>query len=472
MMIEQRCIEFIPYHERYGTPKRLFTIWFSANLQVTTLVVGTLGIVAGLNLIWTIIALSVGSVVGTIFMAAHSAQGPHLGIPQMIQSRAQFGVVGAALPMLMVVFTYVLFIAANGIVMREAVQAVTPMSDDRALIAFGAASLIIAFIGYELIHRLGALLTLASGVLFLAAAWRVLDLPMPEHAWSLTDTYRMAPFLLVVSQSASYALGFGPYVADYSRYLPHDIRTRDTFLFTYSGNLAGSLMIMILGALMAALMSGGARAIALDPASSIAGLFGGGRVLIYTVVILGVLLVNVLNVYSAFMSVVVIFAGWRKVLEISRLRKFIIMLAVVAIATTVAIFTQYRFFAYFSDILMAQIYVLVPWSSINLTDYYLTRKGHYSVPDIFDEQGIYGRVNWMTVGVYVLAIILQIPFMSLSFYKGPIARLVGTDLSWIPGLVVPGGLYYLFMRARTHAPGPVHTAASIVGTSDDASGPG
>jgi NCS1 family nucleobase:cation symporter-1 len=447
-MIEQRCIEFIPDRERYGTPRRLFTIWFSANLQVTTLVVGTLGIVAGLNLLWTIVALCIGNIIGTVFMAAHSAQGPHLGIPQMVQSRAQFGVVGAALPMLAVVFTYVLFVAANGIVMREAVKAVVPMTDDRALITFGAASLIIAFIGYELIHRLGALLTVASGVLFLAAGLRVLGLPMPANTWTMTGTFQVAPFLLVVSQSASYALGFGPYVADYSRYLPNDIRTRDTFIFTYSGNLSGSLMIMILGALMAALMSGGAQSIALNPAGSIADLFGGGRIVIYTVVILGVLLVNVLNVYSAFMSVVVIFSGWRKVLEVSLVRKFMIMLTVTTIATTIAIATQYRFFDYFSDILMAQIYVLVPWSSINLTDYYLTRRGKYSVADIFDERGIYGRINWMTVGIYVLAIVLQIPFMSLSFYKGPIAHLVGTDLSWIPGLVVPGSLYYLFMRRR------------------------
>ena len=40
MDIEKRCIEFIPAEERYGTPRRMFTMWFSSNLQVTTLVVG------------------------------------------------------------------------------------------------------------------------------------------------------------------------------------------------------------------------------------------------------------------------------------------------------------------------------------------------------------------------------------------------------------------------------------------------
>lgn len=447
-MIERRCIEFIPHNERYGSPRRLFSIWFSANLQVTTLVVGTLGIVAGLNLLWTIVALVIGNVVGTVFMAAHSAQGPHLGIPQMIQSRAQFGVVGAALPLLAVVLTYVLFTAANGVVMRNAIEAIAPLSDDGALIVFGLTSLIVAFIGYELIHKLGAVLTIASGILFLMAAIRVLGMPPPHSAWLPRTAFRVAPFLLVISQSASYAIGYGPYVADYSRYLPHDIRTRHTFFFTYIGSLSGSLLIMALGALMAAVMTGDAQMLALNPAESIARLFGEGRAIVYAIVILGVLLINVLNIYSAFMSLVVVFSGWRNVSRVSMTQKFFIMLAVTILATMIAIATQYRFFDYFSDILVGQIYVLVPWSSINLTDYYLIRRGRYSVADIFDERGIYGRINWMTVGVYVFAIVLQVPFMSLSFYKGPIARVVGTDLSWIPGLLVPGGLYYLLMRGH------------------------
>jgi hypothetical protein len=39
----------------------------------------------------------IGAVIGTLFMAFHSAQGPKLGLPQMIQSRPQFGYVGALL---------------------------------------------------------------------------------------------------------------------------------------------------------------------------------------------------------------------------------------------------------------------------------------------------------------------------------------------------------------------------------------
>ena len=45
-----------------------------------------------------------GTLLGTLFMAFHSAQGPKLGLSQMIQSRAQFGYLGALLPIVAVLF--------------------------------------------------------------------------------------------------------------------------------------------------------------------------------------------------------------------------------------------------------------------------------------------------------------------------------------------------------------------------------
>jgi nucleobase:cation symporter-1, NCS1 family len=51
-----------------------------------------------------VLAIVVGVLTGTLFMAFHSAQGPQLGLPQMIQSRPQFGYIGALLVWL---FAYV-----------------------------------------------------------------------------------------------------------------------------------------------------------------------------------------------------------------------------------------------------------------------------------------------------------------------------------------------------------------------------
>ena len=169
--IESHSIDFMPLTERYGTPRRLFTIWFSANMTILGVALGTLGIEAGLSLGWTLVALAVGNAVGTVFMAAHSAQGPQLGVPQMIQSRAQFGVRGAALPLLAVFVTYLLYCAANGVLMQGVITSILPIGPLGALVLFSCLTAVVAFVGYELIHRLGTALTVISSVLFAVAAY-------------------------------------------------------------------------------------------------------------------------------------------------------------------------------------------------------------------------------------------------------------------------------------------------------------
>ena len=97
---ETRTIDRIPESERHGLPRDQFTLWFAANLQITAVVDGALAVVFGAEALTAIIGLAVGNLLGGIVMALHSAQGPRLGLPQMISSRAQFGVKGATLPLL------------------------------------------------------------------------------------------------------------------------------------------------------------------------------------------------------------------------------------------------------------------------------------------------------------------------------------------------------------------------------------
>lgn len=94
--IETRSIEPIPDSERHGSIFSQFTLWLGANLQITAMVTGALTIVFGGDVFWSLAGLMLGQIAGGIVMALHAAQGPQLGIPQMISSRVQFGVYGAA----------------------------------------------------------------------------------------------------------------------------------------------------------------------------------------------------------------------------------------------------------------------------------------------------------------------------------------------------------------------------------------
>ncbi|MDN6135507.1 MAG: cytosine permease, partial [Brevibacterium sp.] len=104
--IEKRSIEMVPDNERHGTARSQFTLWFGANTQITAIVDGALAVVFGADALWAIIGLLIGNIIGGIVMALHSAQGPQLGLPQMISSRAQFGIIGAIIPLVLLVLMY------------------------------------------------------------------------------------------------------------------------------------------------------------------------------------------------------------------------------------------------------------------------------------------------------------------------------------------------------------------------------
>src|SRR6478735_9168233 len=85
--VETRSIDYVPMSERSGRLSDQATIWFAGSAHLLSLATGALAIGLGLNLFWSIVALLVGTVIGTIPVAAHATQGPHLGLPQMVQSR-------------------------------------------------------------------------------------------------------------------------------------------------------------------------------------------------------------------------------------------------------------------------------------------------------------------------------------------------------------------------------------------------
>jgi len=64
-------------------------------------------------------------------------------------------------------------------------------------------------------------------------------------------------FLLAVSLSASWQISFGPYVADYSRYLPTKTSSNQVFWAVGLGSLVGSQISMMLGVFIAQVSNGG-----------------------------------------------------------------------------------------------------------------------------------------------------------------------------------------------------------------------
>src|SRR5271165_1726164 len=117
----------IPIDERHGRAQDLFTVWFGSNLHLLTIVTGGLAVTAfGLSFAWAVLGLAVGNFAGGIFMALHAAQGPTLGVPQMVQTRGQFGSIGALLVVGIVIVMYVGFLSSNIVAGGEALASLAP----------------------------------------------------------------------------------------------------------------------------------------------------------------------------------------------------------------------------------------------------------------------------------------------------------------------------------------------------------
>src|SRR6185312_1795726 len=86
--VERRTIEHVPVDERHGRARDLFTVWFGSNVMLLTVITGALAVtVFRLSFCWAVASLLVGNLVGGLMMALHAAQGPTLGVPQMVQTR-------------------------------------------------------------------------------------------------------------------------------------------------------------------------------------------------------------------------------------------------------------------------------------------------------------------------------------------------------------------------------------------------
>jgi NCS1 family nucleobase:cation symporter-1 len=126
----------------------------------------------------------------------------------------------------------------------------------------------------------------------------------------------------------------------------------------------------------------------------------------------------------------------------------------VGVSALLALTGRHSFLKAFEAFILCLLAVFTPWSAINLIDYYGFTRSRYDVPALSDPDGRYGRWNMTGIVIYLIGILVQIPFLSTAFYTGPLVEpLGGVDISWIVGLLVPGGLYYAFAGAsRRRAP--------------------
>jgi NCS1 family nucleobase:cation symporter-1 len=439
--VEVRSIDYVPLNERHGKVWSQGPLWFMSNAQIATLAVGTFSVTGGGNLIWSLIAIIVGALIGTFFMAFHSAQGPQLGLPQMIQSRPQFGYIGALLVWAFAYLQYAGFNIFNTILAGDALHSTVHGSSKLWIVVATLVAALIALIGYDLIHGVERWLAFGFLVIFGALTITVFTLSFPAGSFDLGG-FKWTPFLIQFGAVAGYQISWAIYVSDYSRYLPPDVTVRKTFLWTYWGSALGAIWLMCLGAALAAWAGANFDTIvSLKGAGDV--FFNGFGAVALVFSTLGLIAVTALNMYGGSLTLISALDSFVKVRPTATVR--IVTITLTAVLSLIpALLIGENFLTNFEDFLLLVLYLFVPWTAVNLVDYYVVRRGHYAIGEIFNPRGMYGRWGWRGIISYLVGFAAMLPFLSTSRYEGWVAHaLNGGDISMFVGLPVAGILYYL-----------------------------
>ncbi|MFJ1571208.1 purine-cytosine permease family protein [Pseudomonas sp. NPDC088322] len=460
-LIEKHTIGYIPPQDRHGKVKDLFTLWFGGNIAPLPIVTGALGVqLFHLNLVWGIVAILVGHLLGGVLMALHSAQGPQMGIPQMIQSRAQFGSLGALLVVVIAGVMYIGFFASNIVLAGKSLHGVAESIPVSVGIVVGAlGSGIIGIIGYRFIHVLNRIGTWVLGIGIVVGFGYIFS-HVQSDDFLTRGGFNLAGWLATVSLAALWQIAFAPYVSDYSRYLPADVKVSSTFWTTYLGSALGSSLSFVFGAVAVL-----AIPVGMDTMDAVKMATGAIGPLMLVLFLLSVISHNALNLYGAVLSIITLIQtfAWRWIPTAKS--RAVLSLIVLAACCVVAVFASADFIGHFVDMVLVLLVVLVPWTAINLIDFYVIHKGDYDIESIFKvDGGIYGRYNPQALLAYAVGIIVQIPFMNTPLYVGPVSEHInGADLSWLVGLLITSPVYW-WLASRDSAYRRRQTGAKLAAT--------
>lgn len=442
-LIETRSIDYVPDDERHGKVGHQGPFWFVGNFQPFTLALGFVGPSLGLSLWWTVIAGIAGIAFGTLFMAFHATQGPVLGLPQMIQSRAQFGYRGVLLPLIGTLFTFVGFNVVDVVIIKSGLQEIFGWNSVAVAVVITLVAAGLAIFGHDLLHKAFRVLFWISLPLWLVLTYGVLSGDVHSTTTAAGD-FTWVAFLAQFGVAASYNITYAPYVSDYSRYLPRDTKPSAIISSVFVGATASPMWLIPLGGWMATY---------LGASDALGGINTTGNA---TVPMLGSVLAVVstlvlvatmgLNAYSGMLTVVTGLDSIRSIRPTRQLR--VLTIVVLAGAWLVMSLLLSNATAALNTTLLIMLYLLVPWTAVNLTDFFFVRRGHYVIADLFTPAGVYGAWSWRGLVAFGAGIAAEIPFVVLPFYTGPVAAAMGdVDIAFVVGLLVSGVVYIAITRS-------------------------
>ncbi|GAA1799572.1 allantoin permease [Planosporangium flavigriseum] len=449
-LIEVRSIDWVPDEERHGRLWHQAPLWFLGNFQYFSIPIGFIGPAMGLSLGWTALAGALGIVIGSLFMAFHASQGPTLGLPQMIQSRAQFGYRGVLIPLFATFFTYLAFNVTDQVLLGVGLNSAFGWNATLVSVVVTVGAVLLAIFGHDWVHKAFRALLYVSLPLMTIVTIGI----MTGHGGGAPSAtqygFSWVAFMAQLAAAAAYNITYAPYVSDYSRYLPSSTKPKSVIASVFFGASGSAIWLIILG---------GWLAIRLGADDPLTGLQTAGNNVIphlgQIVALLSALALAAtmgMNAYGGMLTVLTAVDSIKPIKPTRAARVVTILIfavvwfAIGKLITADAVSTV-------TTALALMLYLLVPWTAANLVDFFIVRRGHYAITELFKVRGLYGTWNWRGLTAYAIGIAAEIPFMVLLDlggwkFVGPLAEAMGeVDIAWLVGLAVTGVAYVLLSRS-------------------------
>jgi nucleobase:cation symporter-1, NCS1 family len=381
-------------------------------------------------------------------MAFHATQGPKMGLPQMIQSRAQFGYRGVIVVLFGSTFTFIAFNIVDTILVDGGLNGIFGWNSTAVGIAITVLALVLAIYGHDWLHRVFRLLFWVALPFYIILTIGIVN----GSAGGTPQTkihFTFAAFATVFTVSAAYNITYAPYVSDYSRYLPRNTKPLPIIVSVYVGASAAAIWLIAVGAWLSAHLGATDGLVALRDAGN--HIYNNLGTLLAILSVLALVATMGLNAYSGMLSVV---TGVDSIKPITPTRNIRIVVIVVLALIWAVIGIGYggTFLNALLTSLSYMLWLLVPWTAVNLVDYFFVRRGHYAIRDFFTPSGIYGSWGWRGLVSYFVGFASMLPFAVLLAYPAYTGWFAGhwfngVDYSIIVGLVVSAVLYYVLTRS-------------------------
>lgn len=426
LSIETHGIAPIPEDQRYGTPRRLFSVWFAPQVNMTGVFTGTLAIVLGLGFWLGMLAMLIGTILGSLVVGYLSTWGPRTGAGQLPNARMAFGST-VTIPAGLQWLSSIAWDALVGLFGGEALSVLLGIPFWSAVLIVLGVQGVVGVFGYELIHRLQAVLTVVLFATFLVFTVKLVGGHEIVTPAAVAGADLVGAFVLEVTIAFSLAVSWATYAADFSRYLPADVSAARVFGFTVAGLTLGYVFVQGIGIAAASLVGE-------HTAEGVQSVMGGGALGALALLVIAVASIGsgVMNDYSGSLALQTV--GVRVRRPVSAI--IVTVLAFGLILWLHAADTATRF----TDVLLLVSYWIPAFVAVVVIDWRIRAKGRSTVNPALESTD--RRDAAAALIVFVVSYAVAIPFMNTSLIQGPVAAAWhGADIAYFVNLAVATALY-------------------------------